>query len=122
MLSKYRFYRLSRKRFTQAKSLYREHLYRKHYSKFQCLRCKASVASRTELEDHAESPTSCQPRKRHLKDGFTVPVYNKLHNKKKAFPGQTQDDKWKEIYELLFPEEGNIRKPGKHSSLECFDT
>jgi hypothetical protein len=47
-----------------------------------------------------------------LKDGFTFEIYLILHSKK-LFPGQDEEDKWREIYLLLFPFAESIPGPCK---------
>ena len=69
------------------------------------------VSSRFELDDHAELATPCQPRARQLIDGFTFEIYERLHNKKKQFLGQSEEDRWREIYELLFPSVESVPNP-----------
>jgi hypothetical protein len=69
------------------------------------------VSSQFELNNHADSATPCQPRARQLKDGFTFEIYERLHNKKKQFLGQSQGDRWREIYELLFPSVESVPNP-----------
>jgi hypothetical protein len=83
-------------------------LYRKHFSEFQCQRCKTKLHSRVELDRHAESPSVCHPRARHLNDGFTFETWLILHNKKKSFQGQDEEDRWREIYLVLFPLSNSI--------------
>ncbi|PVH72131.1 hypothetical protein DL98DRAFT_433827 [Cadophora sp. DSE1049] len=81
----------------------REHLYRKHYVEFQCQRCKVRFSSQSKLCQHAESDDPCKPAPRQAKDGFTSDVKLVLLSKKKSFPNQDEQDKWREIYQLLFP-------------------
>jgi hypothetical protein len=75
---------------------------------------QAKLNSQVELDNHAESATACQPRVRQLKDGFTFEIYRILHNKKKSFTGQNEEDKWREIYQLLFPFAESV--PGSRKS------
>ena len=81
----------------------REHLYRRHHYLLQCQRCKDPFYSQIDLDKHAETIIPCQPRARQLRDGFTGESHALLHRKKKAFPGQNDEEKWKEIFQLLFP-------------------
>ncbi|KAH6719725.1 hypothetical protein BKA61DRAFT_707599 [Leptodontidium sp. MPI-SDFR-AT-0119] len=81
----------------------KEHLYRRHYVEFQCQRCKVGFASKSKLCQHAESDVACEPRPRKAKDGFTSDIKLVLLSKKKSSPNQDKEDKWKEIYLLLFP-------------------
>ncbi|CZR60790.1 uncharacterized protein PAC_10686 [Phialocephala subalpina] len=85
----------------------KEHLYRKHYVKFQCQRCKENLRSRLELDSHAEAKVSCLPRIRELKDGFTFETYEWLRNKKNP-PGQIQQEKWRAMYDHLFASDTSL--------------
>ena len=38
-------------------------------------------------------------------DGINKKIKEKLQCKRKAFPGQTEAARWKQIYQILFPEE-----------------
>ncbi|KAH7360815.1 hypothetical protein BKA65DRAFT_547526 [Rhexocercosporidium sp. MPI-PUGE-AT-0058] len=106
----------------------KEHLYRKHYVEFQCQRCKAGLTSMSELCHHAESDIACEPRPRQAKDGFTSGVKLLLLSKKRSFPNQDEEDKWKEIHQLLFPvtnmvtssfsKQNNFKSQENQSSLE----
>ncbi|KAL2074662.1 hypothetical protein VTL71DRAFT_8441 [Oculimacula yallundae] len=81
----------------------KEHLYRRHYVELQCQRCKVKFTSRSELCQHVESDAACKPLSRQAKHGFTSDIKLVLLSKKRTFPNQEEKDKWKEIYELLFP-------------------
>ncbi|KAG4441018.1 hypothetical protein IFR05_003473 [Cadophora sp. M221] len=81
----------------------KEHLYRRHYVEFQCQRCKFRFTSKSKLCQHAELDVACEPHSRTAKDGFTSDIKLVLLSKKKSFPNQDEGDKWKEIYQLLFP-------------------
>jgi hypothetical protein len=71
--------------------------------KYQCQRCKVKLNSIKELDEHVEANDACPPRARQARDGFSSEVWRVLHSKKKAYPGQTEEHKWMEIYKLLFP-------------------
>lgn len=51
-----------------------------------------------------------------LQDGFTVETFLIIQRKKKAFPGQNEEDKWREIYQLLFPD-AEMPSPCKRLSV-----
>jgi len=60
-------------------------------------------SSKQKLDLHAESDIPCKPALRQAKDGFTSDVKLALLSKKKAFPNQDEQDKWKEIISAAFP-------------------
>lgn len=96
----------------------REHLYRAHHIQFQCQRCKIKLNSIKELDGHVEANLVCFPRARQAKDGFSSEVWRVLHSKKKSYAGQTEEDKWIEIYQLLFPFAKSIPSPCKSYPLQ----
>jgi hypothetical protein len=38
-----------------------------------------------------------------------------LQSKRKAFPGQTEAERWKQIYQILFPDDEEVPDPCKSS-------
>lgn len=104
----------------------REHLYRRHYSSFQCPRCKTILKSQSELDEHSEATDICQSRPRTLEDGFNIQTFLLLHSKRKTSRRQTEEERWKEIFKLLFPDEPVPMAPCEFFFLTtmeaCLDT
>ncbi|KAK3902506.1 hypothetical protein C8A05DRAFT_44083 [Staphylotrichum tortipilum] len=82
----------------------KEHLYRRHY-KVHCQRCKKIFRNERELDDHEMSIIGCQVLSRHSPCDMTTYQHKQLRMKKHTARRQTDEDKWNDIYRLLFPHE-----------------
>ena len=81
----------------------REHLYKQHCI-FPCQRCKTLFEDQAAVAFHQREPQPCQLQEIEHADGVTVEIVLKLKSKKKA-PNQTEADRWRDIFKLLFPNE-----------------
>jgi len=52
-----------------------------------------------------DSTEICQVKSGHPPDGLTPEIGRKLRSKKKAHLNQSDEDRWRDIYRLLFPDE-----------------
>jgi hypothetical protein len=83
----------------------REHLYRKH-CKVHCVRCKQTFRKPAELELHELAAEGCQVREvRYPPADITAQQERHLKSKRYATRYQTEEEKWREVYRLLFPGE-----------------
>ncbi|KAH7395553.1 hypothetical protein BKA64DRAFT_61306 [Cadophora sp. MPI-SDFR-AT-0126] len=82
----------------------RGHLYR-HHRIFPCQRCNVLFKDADGVSMHLKEPKGCEPNNFEQADGITSELYEKLRSKKKLQRDQTEVDRWKEIYKLLFPNE-----------------
>jgi len=57
------------------------------------------------LNQHLKIPKGCELKECDQADGVTSEVVEKLRCRKKAHKSQTEEDRWEEIYRLLFPDE-----------------
>lgn len=48
---------------------------------------------------------ACEPKDIEHADGITTEILEKLRSKKKTLKDQTEADRWKDIYKLLFQNE-----------------
>jgi hypothetical protein len=79
-------------------------LYRHHFV-HQCQRCKTVFDSQDNLDAHIEATEGCRARVDQPVDGITRKIKERLQSRKKAYPGQTEADRWGEVYQVLFPNE-----------------
>lgn len=91
---------------------FRGHLYRYHLI-HQCQRCKGLFDSEEELDSHIETSDRCDAILAPPVDGITRKMKAVLQSKRKAFPGQTEAERWKQIYQLLFPDDEEVPDPCK---------
>ena len=82
----------------------RGHLYR-HHRIFPCPRCKVLFESQEEVTLHIGKPEGCEFRESKQEDGITSEVVERLRCKKKTRKGQSEEESWAEIYQLIFPGE-----------------
>jgi hypothetical protein len=98
-------------------TLYREHLYRCHQRPVHCKRCWKIFKIQEQLDSHLTVldadicglQAGCSP------EGITPEHERRLRSRKKTSPDQTDEDRWKDIYRLLFPNE-EIPSPCKFPS------
>src|SRR4051794_33183238 len=70
------------------------------------------MKTEAELGEHARADVQCQTLPQPLK-WIPREVVTKLKDRKKAFAGQTDEDMWRYIYGLLFPDSVHIPSPCK---------
>jgi Zn-finger nucleic acid-binding protein len=85
---------------------------------YQCQRCKDVFANDDELDSHIEADRGCNTKPTEHVDGITKKMKEQIQCRKKAFPGQTEAERWKQIYQILFPDEA-VPSPCK-SHIEKF--
>ncbi|KAJ8067322.1 hypothetical protein OCU04_004675 [Sclerotinia nivalis] len=77
------------------------HLYR-HHRIFQCQRCKRLFSNQEEVNDHLKQEVACELSKDVQEDGITNEIVEKLRSKKKTHRSQSEEDRWKEMYRIIF--------------------
>ena len=88
----------------------------------QCQRCKSLFKSEAELDSHIETrEIRCDAIIAPPVDGITGKIKAVLQCKKKAFRGQTEAERWKQIYQILFPDDEEVPDPCKSYSKPLFN-
>ncbi|GAB1317820.1 hypothetical protein MFIFM68171_08030 [Madurella fahalii] len=88
----------------------KEHLYRRHY-KIHCQRCKQTFNDARELTDHEMSALGCEVIDIDPPGDITTYQEKQLKSRKHGARRQTEEEKWADIYRLLFPDEEQIPSP-----------
>jgi hypothetical protein len=72
-----------------------------------CKRCWKLFKTQEQLDSHllVDASDICGVQTGHPPEGITVEHERRLRSRKKASPNQTDGDRWKDIYKLLFPNE-----------------
>ncbi|KAK4235895.1 hypothetical protein C8A03DRAFT_17418 [Achaetomium macrosporum] len=83
----------------------KEHLYRRHYIP-HCQRCKQTFPDARGLAEHEMSVTGCQVLDIAAPGDITTYQEKQLKSRKHTTRRQTDEEKWRDIYRLLFPDEG----------------
>ena len=94
--------RPNRQHLTNCITLRRQHLFRCHRI-FQCERCNELFRDEQELEKHFMAVKACELQPPVPADGITEAVDKRLRSRKKTHREQSADERWKEIYGILFP-------------------
>jgi hypothetical protein len=71
--------------------------------KYKCPRCNLGCNSDKELEDHLRADELCKKSNMVREEGIDQDTERKLRERKKHNSGQTETQRWIEIYLLLFP-------------------
>lgn len=83
----------------------KEHLYRAHSLPIQCPRCGKSFTVESDLDAHLRSAPSCEIRENARMQGMNKEQEKKLRSKKRSADVQSEEDKWKAVYRILFPDD-----------------
>ncbi|KAL2196686.1 hypothetical protein P885DRAFT_36905 [Corynascus similis CBS 632.67] len=91
------------------------HLYRRHPLPIQCPRCWESFKTDAQLQSHLQQDPPCPiQRNRALQEGFTKDQEKKLRSRKKTHADMTDEEKWREIYLILFPDDDSSSIPSPY--------
>ncbi|KAI0472293.1 hypothetical protein F4859DRAFT_99646 [Xylaria cf. heliscus] len=88
------------------KSIHRlkEHLYRVHLlPKHNCPRCNSCFENDKELQVHLRADEPCKKSNVAPEEGIDQDTERKLRERKRYNSGQTETQRWNDIYLLLFP-------------------
>lgn len=89
----------------------REHLYRRHLLPIQCNRCCFTFANEPTLREHQRDPHGCEIKDQVPLEGFDKDQERKLKSKKRSLVYQSEEDKWKGVYRILFPDDNDVDMP-----------
>ncbi|KAL2022647.1 hypothetical protein VTK56DRAFT_4991 [Thermocarpiscus australiensis] len=93
------------------------HLYRRHALPIQCPRCWDVFKADGDLQSHLQKEPPCTIQEnRMLCEGFTKDQEKKLRSRKKTHADMTDQDKWREIYMILFPDDDQSSIPSPYYS------
>lgn len=99
----------------------REHLYRCHtIGKHTCSRCLKRCKSSVDLLAHQRAEVSCDTRTDAFPEGTMLPCQEEsLRVKRRVPPNTTEEQRWNEVYMVLFPDASveSLPTPCKSESL-----
>ena len=84
-------------------TFFREHLYRRHALPIQCRRCFEAFKTEDLLDQHHQLPDPCQRQPPPDSEGFDKAQEKRLKNRKRKPGVETEEEKWREVYKILFP-------------------
>ncbi|KAK1701068.1 hypothetical protein BDP55DRAFT_8831 [Colletotrichum godetiae] len=82
----------------------REHLYRHHEQKAHCLRCGKVFDNQADSAKHAQLDEPCNLVKDFFIEGFNKDQLKKLKSRKRARGDRSEEENWRKIYRILFPD------------------
>ncbi|KAK3348663.1 hypothetical protein B0T25DRAFT_227331 [Lasiosphaeria hispida] len=88
----------------------KEHLYRRH-CKVYCERCKQIFRDDGEMDAHKLLPIACEVRRVAHPADITASQEKQLKTKKYKTRSLSEEEKWREVYRLLFPHETHMPSP-----------
>jgi hypothetical protein len=85
----------------------------------RCPRCRLIFTAETLLRDHQRATLPCPLRDGPSDEGFDAAQEKRLRSRKKEQPNMTEDDKWRKVYMILFPNDdyGKMPSPCKGTLL-----
>jgi hypothetical protein len=97
----------------------KEHLYRSHAQPIFCNRCYLMFDSDNELSSHQRADP-CPVSEPQPVDGIRRETLKSL--KKRSLAGRLEEDKWRDTYQLLFPDvsPADIPSPCEYVRVECW--
>jgi hypothetical protein len=83
----------------------KEHIYRCHQTPAHCKRCWATFKTQQQLDAHitVASEDICEVQAGTAPAGISPTIERQLRSRKKAHPNQSEEDRWRDIYKILFP-------------------
>ncbi|KAK4158217.1 hypothetical protein C8A00DRAFT_39412 [Chaetomidium leptoderma] len=93
------------------------HLYRRHPLPIQCPRCWEIFKVDGQLQSHLQQDPPCAVQVNQTpQEGFTKDQEKRLRSRKKTNPDMTDEDKWRDIYTILFPDDDQSAVPSAYYS------
>ncbi len=80
-------------------------LYRRHVLPPQCHRCCTTFAHDVALREHQRDPRGCEIQESVPLEGFDKDQERRLKSKKRSQTYQSEEEKWKGVYRILFPDD-----------------
>ncbi|KAM5362064.1 hypothetical protein ACJZ2D_012731 [Fusarium nematophilum] len=99
----------------------KEHLYRRHRQpKYRCGRCWQHFKDEEGYLNHQRTPQPCPLREMEHVEGFDAAQERSLKSRKRANPELSETEKWKRVFQILFPHvlDDDIPSPCKSTQLE----
>ncbi|KAF0321598.1 hypothetical protein GQ607_011111 [Colletotrichum asianum] len=94
----------------------KEHLYRIHMRKPYCCRCGERFAADQELNLHLSLPSDACGRVENVEtEGFGPEQTLQLKSRKRKLNVKTQEEKWRNVFQILFPDAAEVPNPFYHA-------
>jgi hypothetical protein len=81
--------------------------------KFRCNRCLEDLKTESGLANHQRAEQTCEIKPAEIEEGISVTQEQALKSRKKTGKTQSEEEKWTEMYKIVFPEHSIIPSPCK---------
>jgi hypothetical protein len=80
-----------------------------------CPRCWQEFKNQKQLDSHITvvAVDICESKTGHPPEGISSETEKLLRRRKKTYPGQSEEERWRDIYRLLFPNDKDVPSPCK---------
>jgi hypothetical protein len=85
--------------------LNREYLCRRHRIPIKCDRCRELFKHQRDFKAHQRNLIPCEIRPDEPVEGITTDIEKRLKSRKRPWPNQSEEDRWREVYQILFADE-----------------
>ncbi|KAK1458003.1 hypothetical protein CMEL01_15350 [Colletotrichum melonis] len=82
----------------------KEHLYKHHEQKPNCPRCREDFSSQADFMKHSQLQEPCKLVRGVSIEGFDKHQLERLKSRKRPLGGRSEEESWKNIYLILFPD------------------
>ncbi|KAF2830185.1 hypothetical protein CC86DRAFT_403493 [Ophiobolus disseminans] len=96
----------------------KEHLYREHAMPLFCRRCNMTFENESQITDHSRSMDMCIVTDTLPPEGFDKDQEKELKKRKKMFRAESEEQKWKIVYLILFPDTALTELPTPYYDIE----
>ncbi|KAF2647126.1 hypothetical protein K491DRAFT_615105 [Lophiostoma macrostomum CBS 122681] len=92
----------------------KEHLYRRHSVLPQCARCGENFPDAARLNEHLRNADACTICEVVPNEGIDKIKEEKLKNRRAVFQAGNEEEKWRDVYLILFPEADSSKIPSPY--------
>lgn len=97
----------------------REHIYRCHALPIHCFRCHAIFKTDQEHQVHMRTNPPCEVTEERIQlEGFDSSQEKLLRSRKRMQRDITEEDKWRDVYHILFPADDPAAMPTPYYEIE----
>ncbi|KAF9879619.1 hypothetical protein CkaCkLH20_03162 [Colletotrichum karsti] len=89
----------------------KEHLYRTHQQEPHCSRCGETFDEDEDVAEHRRLEVSCELNEAVSVEGFNASQLKKLKGKRYPPEVKSEEDKWRHVYGILFPNSDKMPDP-----------
>ncbi|KAI9685725.1 MAG: hypothetical protein M1822_004285 [Bathelium mastoideum] len=93
------------------------HLYKHHVRPIQCARCWETFEEESVHTEHQRALERCPVREKKLALGFDREQEKKLRSKRRGKDIKTEEDRWRHVYRILFPDDDEASIPSPYYIL-----